>query len=273
MTARIPSSGEELFRVGLGTYGTFDVGGDKSKREELKSVLKAFSEQGGSVIDTSPMYGSSERVVGELSEDARVKDKLFVATKVWTSGCEQGIDQMNGSRALLKRERIDLMQIHNLVDWKTHLGTLRRWKEEGRIRYVGITHYSSHAFDDMEQILKHEPMDFIQIPYSLSETSAGRSLIPLAAHKGVAVIANVPFAQGDLFKAVKGRTIPAWAREIGVESWAQYFLKFVLASRDVQFVIPATGRLFHLNENMQAAQGYLPDAVQRERMRREFAAL
>ena len=273
LTARIPSSGEELSRVGLGTYRCFDIGKERARRGELESVLKAFVERGGSLIDSSPMYGSSDRVVGELSETAGLNSRLFMATKVWISGREEGVGQMNESLALFRRKKIELMQIHNLVDWKTHLQTLRRWKEEGRVRYIGITHYSSHAFGEMEQILKREPVDFIQVPYSLCETAAEGSLIPAAAHRGVAVIANEPFAQGALFRATKGKALPAWTREMGVNSWAQYFLKFILASKDVQFVIPATGSLAHLKENMQALQGIIPDKEQRERMRSGFAAL
>ena len=270
MTARIPSSGEDLLRVGLGTYRSFDVGRDGERRKELTSVLRAFVGQGGSLVDSSPMYGSAERVVGELSEAAGLNEKLFMATKVWVSGRTQGLDQMNESLSLFKRKKVDLMQIHNLVDWKTHLATLRRWKEEGRVRYIGITHNSSSAFGEMGQILKREPLDFIQIPYSLFETSADDSLIPLAAQKGVAVIANVPFGQGSAFEATKGRKPPGWALEMGIASWAQFFLKFILASKDVQFVIPATGSLTRLNENMEAVRGSLPDEGQRGRMRREF---
>ena len=270
VTARIPSTGEELLRVGLCTYHSFDVGGDKKKREELTSVLKAFVDQGGSLLDSSPMYGSSERVVGELSQAAGLNDRLFMATKVWIMGRTRGINQMNESLELFKRKRVDLMQIHNLVDWKTHLATLRRWKEEDLVRYIGITHYASSAFGEMEQILKRESLDFIQIPYSLFVTSADDSLIPLAAQKGVAVIANVPFGQGSAFKAAMGKPIPGWALEMGIVSWAQFFLKFILASKDVQFVIPATGNLAHLNENMQAVRGSLPDDGQRRQMQREF---
>jgi diketogulonate reductase-like aldo/keto reductase len=273
LKARIPSTGEELLRVGLGTYKTFDVDDDASARKGLSSVLSAFVEGGGTLVDSSPMYGSAEEVVGDLSAQLRLNEKLFMATKVWISGKEAGIRQMNESFAKLKRQKLELMQIHNLLDWKLHLPVLRKWKEEGRIKYLGITHYTPSAFDEMEKVLQSEPMDFIQIPYSLGETAGEKRLIPYAAEKGVAVIANEPFAAGALFRPVKGKQVPGWAKEMGMATWAQYFLKFILSLRDVQFAIPATRRVEHCKDNLAAASGPLPSAEQREKMRREFASL
>ena len=273
--AKIPSTGEELARIGLGTYRTFDVEGDAEKRKALSEVLKAFVDQGGTLIDSSPMYHSSEEVVGALSTATGLNAKLFMATKVWTSGKDAGLRQMNESFEKLGRAkgRLELMQIHNLVDWKTHLPQLRKWKEEGRVKYIGITHYDSSAFGEMAKVLESEPMDFLQIPYSLRETAAEKRLLPLAAKKGVAVIANEPFAQGELFRAVKSNPVPAWAKDAGIHSWAQYFLKFILATGEVQFAIPGTSKVDHLNDNMSAARGPMPTREQREKMRREIASL
>lgn len=273
LKAKIPSSGETLLRVGLGTYRTFDIRGDRGKRKELAAVLKAFVDRGGTLLDTSPMYGSAETAVGELAEETGVNEKLFLATKVWTEGRGRGIEQMNQSLKLLKRKKIELMQIHNLLDWKTHLPTLREWKEQGRIQYIGLTHYTADAFGELERIIVREPIDFLQIPYSMRDTSAEKSLIPAAARKGVAVIANEPFGAGTLFGPTKGKPVPAWAQEIGITSWAQFFLKYILAVNDIQFAIPATGSVAHLLDNMKAAYGTLPTPAQRERMRKDFAAL
>lgn len=271
--AKIPSSGEALLRVGLGTYKTFDVAPGSSEMKGLREVLRIFLEAGGSLIDSSPMYGAAEARVGDLAKDLKVNSQLFMATKVWTTGRNEGIREMGQSLSLMGRKTMDLMQIHNIVDWRSHLPTLRQWKEEGRIRYIGISHYTPSAFAEMERIVKKEPMDFIQIPYSIAATEGAKSLIPLAADRGLAVIANEPFAKGSLFRRVKGKSPPAWAQEIGIQSWAQYFLKFIFASPEVQFAIPATNKVEHIKDNMQAAVGLLPNAEQKERMRREFAAL
>jgi len=270
LKAKIPSSGEELVRIGLGTYKTFDVGRDAALRENLSKVLKAFVEAGGSLIDSSPMYGSSEAVVGDLSHALNFRSKLFMATKVWTTGKTAGEREMNDSLVKMKAGKMDLMQIHNLVDWRTHLPALIKAKEEGRFRYIGITHYTTSAFPEMEKILRAESLDFIQIPYSLGETAAEKSLIPTAHERRVAVIANEPFAHGALFRRVKGRTVPGWAQEIGIKTWAQYFLKYIIGDEAVQFAIPATRKLEHLLDNMSASVGRLPDKEQRVRMRRDL---
>lgn len=266
LRAKIPSTGQEVLRVGLGTYKVFDVGSDTEKRKELSEVLKIFFEAGGSLIDSSPMYGSSEEVVGDLTEALKLNTKAFMATKVWIEGKDEGIKQMRESLRKLHREKIELMQIHNLVDWKTQLTTLRKWKDEGKYRYIGITHYTTSAFPEMERVLKSEPFDFVQIPYSLAQRTAEESLIPLAAKRKVAVIANEPFDQGGLFRHFKGKELPSFAKDMGVKSWAQFFLKFILSNESCQFAIPGTGRIDHMKDNIAAAFGELPTVTQREKM-------
>ena len=262
----IPSSNEKIPAVGLGTWQTFDASESESERAPLRQVLTTLVENGGSVIDSSPMYGNSERVVGDLSTDLEINDKLFVATKVWTTGKEAGIRQMNNSFALLKRKRIDLMQIHNLVDWEVHYKTLRQWKDEGKIRYIGITHYTEGAFGSIEQILKSTPLDFLQINYSLLSRKAEERLFPLAQERKVAVIINQPFEEGALFSRVKGKTLPAWAKEFDCNSWGQFFLKFILAQSAVTCVIPGTSKPHHMLDNLQAGVGKLPSESQRAQM-------
>lgn len=272
--AKIPSTSEELLRIGLGTYKTFDVGPNESLKKNLSQVLQTFIDGGGQLIDSSPMYGTSESVVGELSQELNLNDRLFMATKVWTSGKDAGLRQMQESFEKMKRTKMDLMQIHNLVDWKTHLPTLKKWKEQGKIRYYGVTHYSTSAFANLEQVLKEEKMDFLQIPYSIVEMTGEKSLIPLAAEKGVAVIANEPFDHGALFRAVQEKSVPEWAKkELEIETWAQYFLKFILGNPNVQFAIPGTGKVTHMKDNLKAAYGELPNPKQRKKMIREFSSL
>lgn len=270
LKAKIPSSGEMLARVGLGTYKTFDVIGNPQVERDLKQILTAFVASGGSLIDSSPMYGLAEEVVGTLSHETNTNQKLFVATKVWTTGRAQGEREIQSSIQKLRRTKLDLLQIHNLIDWRTHLKTLRALKDRGSIRYIGITHYTPHAFGEMEKILKSEQIDFIQIPYSIVERTAEDRLIPIAATLGVAVIANEPFAKGGIFKKAHGRKLPAWAADMGIHSWSQYFLKFILANPAIQFVIPATRNPAHLADNMLAATGKLPDLNQRAKMLSEF---
>jgi diketogulonate reductase-like aldo/keto reductase len=262
----IPSSGEKLPVVGLGTWQTFDVGENESERTPLKSVLKTLIEKGGSVVDSSPMYGSSEEVVGDLSTEIGLNDKLFIATKVWTSGEADGIQQMNSSFSLLRRKKIDLMQIHNLVDWQTHIKTLRKWKDEGRIRYLGMTHYTESAYSTLEQILKTTPLDFLQINYSLLSRKAEERLLPLAQEKKVAVLINQPFEEGTLFGRVKGKSLPVWAKEFDCNSWGQFFLKFILSNDAVTCVIPGTSKPHHMLDNLGAGFGKLPTAEHRKQM-------
>jgi diketogulonate reductase-like aldo/keto reductase len=215
------------------------------------------------------MYGNSERVVGDLSTDLKINSQLFVATKVWTRGKEAGIQQMNNSFALLKRKKIDLMQIHNLVDWEVHYKTLRQWKDEGKIRYLGITHYTEGAYGSIEQILKTTPIDFLQINYSMLSRKAEERLFPVAQEKKVAVIINQPFEGGELFSRVKGKTLPGWAKEFDCNSWGQFFLKFILAQSAVTCVIPGTSKAHHMLDNLHAAYGKLPSESQLLQMRRE----
>src|SRR5882724_11346110 len=262
----VPSSGEMMPAVGLGTWRTFDVGEAPAERAPLKDVLKRFVELGGRVVDSSPMYGAAESVVGDLASELGLTDKLFLATKVWTSGREAGIAQMEQSLRRLRARRVDLMQIHNLLDWRTHLRTLRQWKETGRIRYLGVTHYTSSAYDELERVLRSEPLDFVQVNYPLGEREAERRILPLARDRGIAVLANRPFSEGGLFQRVRGQAVPTWAAEFDCESWAQLFLKWILAHPAVTCVIPATSRPQHLADNMKAGSGPLPDAATRDRM-------
>jgi diketogulonate reductase-like aldo/keto reductase len=262
----IPSSGERIPAVGLGTWRTFDVGAAAAERAPLKEVLQRFVELGGRVVDSSPMYGSAESVVGDLAADLAITDKLFLATKVWTSGRDAGVAQMEQSLRRLRSQRLDLMQIHNLLDWRTHLRTLRDWKQAGRIRYLGVTHYTSSAYDELERVLRGEPLDFVQVNYSLGEREAERRILPLARDRAIAVLVNRPFSAAGLFQRVRGQTLPTWAAEFDCESWAQFFLKWILAHPAVTCVIPGTSRPQHLVDNMKAGHGKLPDAAMRERM-------
>ncbi len=262
----VPSSGEKIPAVGLGTWRTFDVGASATERAPLKDVLQRFAELGGRVVDSSPMYGAAESVVGDLATDLAITDKLFLATKVWTSGRDSGVAQMEQSLRRLRTQRLDLLQIHNLLDWRTHLRTLREWKATGRVRYVGVTHYTSSAYDELERVLRGEPLDFVQVNYSLGEREAERRILPLARDRGVAVLANRPFSEGNLFQRVRGQALPEWAAELDCESWAQFFLKWILAHSAVTCVIPATSRPQHLVDNMKAGTGNLPDSATRERM-------
>ena len=262
----IPSSGERIPAIGLGTWRTFDVGAGASVRGPLKDVLQRFVELGGRVLDSSPMYGTAESVAGDLAAEAKLADTLFWATKVWTSGAAAGVTQMEQSLARLRVARLDLMQIHNLLDWRAHLTTLRAWKAAGRVRYIGVTHYTAGAYDELERVLRAEPLDFVQVNYSIGEREAERRILPLARERGVAVLVNRPFTEGGLFQRVRSTPLPAWAAELGCESWAQLFLKWILAHPAVTCVIPATSRVAHLVDNMKAGVGALPDAAARDRM-------
>jgi aryl-alcohol dehydrogenase-like predicted oxidoreductase len=269
----IPRTGESLPVIGLGTWQTFDVGKAQSAREPLKSVLRDFVRLQGKVIDSSPMYGNSENVVGDLAAELGVRQQLFLATKVWTSGRDAGIRQMEESFQRLRTPVMDLMQVHNLVDWRTQLATLRRWKEQGKIRYVGVTHYTASAYDQLARVLETEDLDFVQLNYSIAEREAERRLLPLAANKRIAVLVNRPFAAGGLFSKLRGKPLPPWAQEIDCASWAQFLLKFVISHPAVTCAIPATSKVEHLTDNMSAGIGSLADAGMRERMARYVAEL
>jgi len=264
----IPSTKESLPVIGLGTWQTFDVGAAESERAPLREVLREFVRHGASVVDSSPMYGQSESVVGALAAELGIHEKLFLATKVWTSGRDAGIRQMEQSFRRLRTQRIDLMQVHNLVDWRTQLETLRRWKEQGRVRYIGVTHYTESAYDELARVLETERLDFVQLNYSLAERVAERRLLPLAAERGIAVLVNRPFAQASLFSAVRGKPLPPWSKEIGCATWAQFFLKFVVSHSAVTCAIPGTSKVRHLVDNLQAGLEPLPNAGMRARMAR-----
>jgi len=266
LTRVIPSSGEKLPVIGLGTWQAFDVDLTSDNRRQLGDVLSLFVKLGGRVIDTSPMYGRAEDVIGELATALGVQDRIFLATKVWTRGKENGIKSMERSMALLRAKRIDLMQVHNLVDVQTQLATLREWKTLGRIRYLGITHYEAGAFTDVEKIIRSERLDFVQINYSLMERAAEERLLPLAREREIAVIVNRPFGGGDLFSRTRSKPLPDWAAEFDCRSWAQFFLKWIVANSAVTCAIPATDKPRHLEDNIQAGIGLLPDAKMRQRM-------
>jgi aryl-alcohol dehydrogenase-like predicted oxidoreductase len=269
----IPGTGELLPVVGLGTWQTFDVGSTESDRAPLREVIREFVRLGASVVDSSPMYGRSETVLGDLATTLNVRQKLFLATKVWTTGREAGIRQMEESFKRLRTQRMDLMQIHNLLDWRTHLMTLRKWKEQGKVRYIGVTHYTESAYDELARVLQAEDLDFVQFNYSLAERPAERRLLPLAAERSIAVLVNRPFAQAGLFNKVRGKPVPNWAAEIGCASWAQFFLKFVVSHPAVTCAIPGTSKVHHLLDNLQGGVGPLPDRAMRERMARAVAEL
>ncbi|HEY7140574.1 MAG TPA: aldo/keto reductase [Methylomirabilota bacterium] len=269
LTRPLPATGEAIPVVGLGTWQTFDVGGSAAARAPLGEVLGAFVELGGRVVDSSPMYGSSEEVVGDLAAQLGVSAKLFIATKVWTEGRAAGIRQMEESMRKLRVSRIDAMQVHNLVDVDTHLATLEAWKRDGRVRYVGVTHYTAGSHEAVARLVASRPLDLVQINYSVGEREAERRLLPLAQERGVAVIANRPFASGDLFPRLRRKPLPAWAADIDCDSWAQVLLKFVVSHPAITCAIPATSRVAHLRDNMQAAHGRLPDATLRARIAAE----
>ena len=263
MQRAIPSSGEKLPVIGLGTWQSFDVGAGASERAPLEEVLTAFAKRGGRVVDSSPMYGRAEAVLGDLTAKLRLRNSLFLATKVWTSGREAGIRSMERSLALMKTKRIDLMQVHNLVDVQTHLAALREWKKEGRVRYTGITHYTAGSHDEVARVLEREKVDFVQINYSLMEREADERVLRVAQDRGVAVIVNRPFGGGSLFGRVRGQPLPDWAKEFDCSSWAQVFLKWIIAHPAVTCAIPATSKARHLEDNMAAGVGPLPDAKMR----------
>lgn len=262
----IPATGAPLPVVGCGTWRTFDVGPTPAERAPLEEVLKILFAAGGSVIDTSPMYGPAEAVVGDLLAAMQARELAFIATKVWIQGHEAGVEQMRRSMQLLRVERLDLMQVHNLVDWRTQLATLRAWKRDGRIRYLGITHYTSSAYSELEAVIRTERVDFVQLNYALNDRAAEERLLPLAMDRGVAVIVNQPFGGGGLIQSLQDRPVPSWASEIQCQTWAQILLKYVLSHPAVTCVIPGTGRPEHMRDNVRAGYGTYPDAALRKRM-------
>jgi aryl-alcohol dehydrogenase-like predicted oxidoreductase len=261
----IPRSGEPLSVIGLGTWQTFDV--DVSRQgAPLAEVLRRLLTGPGRVIDSSPMYGRSEEVVGELLAELPGVPAPFLATKVWTRGKQSGIDQMERSLRRMRVPRIDLMQVHNLLDCATHLPVLRDWKQAGRIRYLGVTHYAPGAFADLERLMRTEELDFVQLPYSLTSREAERRLLPLAAETGTAVLVMRPFEEGALLRQVRDRPLPPVARELECTTWSQLFLKFIIAHPAVTCTIPATSHPDHLSDNLRAGIGPLPDEAQRRQI-------
>ena len=258
-TRPIPSTGATLPVIGLGTWRGFDVGNQPAELPQRGEVLAALFAAGGSVVDSSPMYGSSEQVAGQLLESSGSRGKAFVATKVWTSGRQAGIEQMERSMALLRTPHIDLMQVHNLLDWRTHLATLREWKLQGRVSYIGVTHYTDAAHGELEAVMRAEPLDFVQFNYSITHRAAQQRLLPLAADRGVAVLVNLPFGGGELLRRLRQQALPAWAQDIGCASWNQLLLKFVLSQRAVTCVIPGTSSAHHMRDNAAAGAGELPE--------------
>jgi diketogulonate reductase-like aldo/keto reductase len=269
----IPSSGELLPTIGLGTSRTFDAGDNQAARSQLAEVLQAFFDNGGVLIDSSPMYGSSESVIGGLLKTTKINNSLFSATKVWTDGKQSGIRQMKESMRLWGVDKFDLMQIHNLRDWKIHLGTLSEWKEQGKVRYIGITTSHGRSHTELEQVIKTESLDFVQFTYNIDNRIAEQRLLPLAADRGMATLINRPFQRGSLFGKVKGEPLPAWAAEFDCKSWGQYFLKFIASHPAVTCSIPATSKVHHMVDNMAAGFGRLPDSEMRNRMIRHFESL
>lgn len=261
----IPISGEKIPVIGLGTWSTFDVS-NTSAYTQLHKVLEAMVTAGGRLIDSSPMYGRSEKVVGDITASMPEQNGFFYATKVWTTGKEEGIRQMEASMSLMRRKKIDLMQIHNLLDWKTHLKTLRQWKEEGRIKYIGITHYTDSFHEQLERVLRMEPFDFVQFNYSVLSRNAEKRLLPACKDLGVATIINRPFGEGKLFSYVKDKALPAWAGEFGIGNWGAFFLKFIISHPDVTCVIPATREPLHALADMSAGGGQLPGSTHRQMM-------
>ncbi len=262
----IPSTNEMLPVVGCGTWRAFDVRMSPGQRAPRRAVLQALFDGGGAVIDSSPMYGRSEAVVGELVEELDAKARAFIATKVWTEGRDAGIAQMTRSFELLRASSLDLMQVHNLVDWRTHLATLRDWKAAGRVRYIGITHYKTSAHADLEAVMRSEPIDFVQVNYALNNRAAGKSLLPLAADRGIAVLVNRPFGMGALVQRLSRLPLPAFAPELGCASWAELALKYIIANPAVTCVIPGTRAPEHMAGNVRAGSGQLPDAGLRKRI-------
>lgn len=265
-TRPIPKTGEPIPCIGLGTWQTFDVGDGAADRAPLAEVLRRFLAAGARVIDSSPMYGRAEATTGDLLAELGAVGKPFLATKVWTSGKREGIEQMERSLRLMRAPRMDLMQVHNLLDWQTHLPVLREWKQAGKIRYLGVTHYARGAFSDLERLIRTEALDFVQLPYNLADREAEQRLLPAARDTGTAVLVMRPFQEGGLFRRVKGTPLPAWAADFDCTTWAQFFLKFILAHPAVTCPIPATSNPEHLVDNLRAGHGRLPDEATRRKM-------
>ena len=261
----IPASGERLPVIGLGTYSVFDVDSAPTEITKRREIVELLLGEGGSVVDTSPMYNRSESVIGDIIEAGAPRKPMFIATKVWTDGRDTGIEQMRRSAELMNTEVIDLMQVHNLRDTRTHMKTIHEWQEQGRIRYNGLTHYRASALDALEAAVREYRPQFVQINYSLGEREADERFLPLMQELGVAVLINRPYQTGVLFSALRGLELPGWATDFAA-SWGQFFLKFIVSHPAVTCVIPATSKPHHMQDNLEAGFGRLPDAATRKRM-------
>jgi diketogulonate reductase-like aldo/keto reductase len=268
VTKPIPVSGEQLPVIGLGTWQTFDIGKAPAERAARSEVLGAFVESGGTLVDSSPMYGASEEVVGDIARDLGLRPKLFIATKVWTKGKQAGIDQMRDSMRKLGTDVVDLMQVHNLLDVHTHLDTLEEWKHQGIVRYIGITHYTAAGAEELVRVLGKRRVDFVQINYSVAERAAEDRRFPMTRDLGIAVLANLPLGGGKLLRRFSTRPLPEWAAEIDCTSWSQILLKFVVSHPAVTCAIPATSKTAHLHDNMRAGRSLIRD----ERLRARIGA-
>jgi diketogulonate reductase-like aldo/keto reductase len=265
----IPSTGEKIGSVGVGTWRGFDIVGGEVKRSRCREVLEILLNAGASVVDSSPMYGRAEKVAGDLLADLNRRDEAFIATKVWTEGGRPGINEMENSFRLFRTDTIDLMQIHNLVDWRSHLHAMRSWKAEGRLRYTGYTHYQPHALKELMDCVKTEPVDFLQFCYSVDERTAEKEILPFCAANGIATLINLPFGGGSLLSRVAHKPLPSLAAELGCSSWAQFCLKYVISHPAVTCVIPGTANPYHMTDLLAASDGEMPD----EAARCEMAAL
>jgi diketogulonate reductase-like aldo/keto reductase len=265
ITRPIPSSGEDIPVIGLGTYKVFDVAGSREEISVRRAIVDMLADAGGSVLDTSPMYNRSEEVIGKIIASGSERRNLFLATKVWTNGRDAGIDQMSRSATLMKTDVIDLMQVHNLRDTDVHMATIRNWQEQGRIRYNGLTHYTAGAHSALEAAMRKFKPQFIQINYSMGERDAENRVLPLARDLGIAVLINRPFQAGRLFRLVSGHEVPGWAQSFA-DSWGQFFLKFIISHPAVSCVIPATSKPHHMRDNLGAGFGPLPASATRKRM-------
>ncbi|SEA75422.1 Aldo/keto reductase [Desulfuromusa kysingii] len=269
----IPGTSESLPVIGLGSSRTFDVNPNAAVMTEFVALMRDFFTLGGELIDSSPMYGAAEQIIGKLLTQSGGRDRLFAATKVWTNGEQAGIQQMESSAKKWGVDRFDLIQIHNLRDWQTQLKTLKAWKSEGKLRYLGITTSHGRNHRELETILRQEPFDFVQLSYNIEDRTIENRLLPIAADRGIAVLVNRPYQRGSLFRAVKGKPLPEWAAEFDCQSWGQFFLKYIVSHPAVTCVIPATTKRHHLQDNMAAGIGRQPDATQRKDMEKFISKL
>lgn len=269
----IPSSGERIPVIGMGSSRTFDVDNQSDSMARLRAVMQAFFKAQGSIIDSSPIYGEAESRIGDVLRSMQPAPKIFAATKIWAYGREQGIAQMQRSAERMNVERFDLIAVHNLKDWKTHLKTLKEWKAQGKVRYIGITTSHGRYHDELANIMRNHPIDFVQFSYNIDNLDAEKVLLPLAKDRGIATMINRPYQRGQLFRASRGKTLPTLAKDIGCTSWGQFFLKFILANPAVSCIIPATSKTKHMIDNMGANFGPVPDQQQRQEMLKLFRSL